>query len=232
MSLRLFKLSVIVPVFNEKKTVLELIECIQKVEVPKEIIIVDDGSSDGTREILGRYALNTPDIRVIFHDENKGKGSAVRTGIRVATGDAIIIQDADLEYDPRDYRPLLEAMEGGKANVIYGSRFIHKTKVTAFWHRFVNYFLTGLANYLYSAKLTDMETCYKLFRTEILKDMEIVSQSFEIEVELTAKVLKKGERIFEVPISYKGRSYHEGKKIGWRDGVKALWALLRYRFGP
>ena len=226
------KLSVIVPVYNERSTIDQVIALIQAVPVEKEIILIDDGSKDGTREILERYAFGAPGVQVIFHDENKGKGSAVRTGIRVATGDAIIIQDADLEYDPRDYRPLLEAMEEGKANVIYGSRFIHKTKVTAFWHRFVNYFLTGLANYLYSAKLTDMETCYKLFRTEILKGMEIVSQSFEIEVELTAKVLKKGERIFEVPISYKGRSYHEGKKIGWRDGVKALWALLRYRFGP
>ncbi len=223
------KLTVIVPVYNENKTVRHLLEVIQSVPVSKEIIIVDDGSTDGTREML-KESPQTPEIRMIYHDKNRGKGSAVRTGIRAALGDVIIIQDADLEYDPMDYLLLLDAMQTNNAHVVYGSRFLKKKPASSFWHRWVNYFLTGLTNILFGSRLTDMETCYKLFRTSCLRAISLGSDGFEIEVEITAKMLKGGEKIIEVPISYKGRSFHEGKKIGWKDGVKAVWALFRYRF--
>ncbi len=225
-----FKLSVIIPVYNEKGTIRQVIETIRSVPVEKEVVIVDDGSDDGTREVIRQYFENHDGCRVIFHDKNQGKGAAVRTGIQAASGDAIVIQDADLEYNPMDYLVLLDAMLKTGAGVVYGSRFLNKKKVTSGWHRFVNYFLTSLTNILYSAKLTDMETCYKLFRSNIIQSVCLKSKAFEIEVELTAKVLKMGERIVEVPISYKGRSFHEGKKIGWKDGVKAVLSLFRYRF--
>ena len=223
------KLSVIVPVFNEHNTIERVIELIRAVPVPKEIIVVDDGSGDGTREIL-KKRLATADVTLIFHEKNQGKGAAVRTGIRAAGGGAIIIQDADLEYDPMDYVPLLAAMQSSGARIVYGSRFLGKKKVTSSFHRFVNYFLTTLTNVLYGSHLTDMETCYKLFRSDLLKSIPLVSPGFEIEVELTAKTLLRKERIVEVPVSYKGRSFHEGKKIGWRDGVKAVGQLFCYRF--
>lgn len=223
------KLSIIIPIYNEKSTIVDLVAQVQAVPVEKEIVLVDDGSSDGTREILRNYK-DRSGFRVIFHEVNQGKGSAVRTGIRAATGDAVIIQDADLEYDPMDYVPLLKALGSNGVNVVYGSRFLSKKDVTTPWHRFVNYFLTVLTNSLFGSKLTDMETCYKLFRTKTIGELPLESSGFEIEVELTVKILKKGERILEVPVSYKGRSFHEGKKIGWKDGLKAVQMLFYYRF--
>ena len=225
------KLSVIIPVFNEKNTIAALIAQVRAVPVEKEIVLVDDGSNDGTRELLKERFLNEPGVRVFFHEKNKGKGSAVRTGIREADGDALIIQDADLEYNPGDYKTLLETLDRLQANVVYGSRFMGKKGVTTPWHYFVNYFLTFLTNLLFSSQLTDMETCYKLFRADVLKKLPLRSEGFEIEVELTARTLLAGEKIIEVPISYKGRAFHEGKKIGWKDGFKAVAQLFRYRFG-
>lgn len=223
------KLSVIVPVFNENKTMRRIIDVIRAVPVDKEILVIDDGSTDGTRETLRSWPAH-PEVRVVYHDKNKGKGAAVRTGIREAKGDAVIIQDADLEYDPMDYLLLLNAMQAGGSNVVYGSRFLGKKGVSSFWHRGVNQFLTGLTNALFDSHLTDMETCYKLYRAPLLRSLELSSDGFEVEVELAAKTLKRGEKITEVPISYKGRSFGEGKKIGWRDGFKAVFALIKHRF--
>lgn len=224
------KLSVIVPVYNEKSTIDRIIRVVQLVPVKKEIVIVDDGSTDGTRELVRQRFVGQDGFKVIFHEKNQGKGAAVRTGIGAASGDAVIIQDADLEYDPMDYLPLIQALEKDGASVVYGSRFMGKKKVTSGWHRAVNFFLTWLTNILFSSRLSDMETCYKLFRSKIIKGIRLESNGFEIEVELTAKILKSGERIVEVPVSYKGRSFHEGKKIGWRDGIKAVSTLIYYRF--
>lgn len=223
------KLSIVIPVYNERNTIKEILELIDSVPIDKEMIVVDDGSSDGTREIL-KELEHRQNYKIIYQPKNQGKGSAVRTGIRHATGDALIIQDADLEYDPADYRLFLDALSKNNVNVIYGSRFLQGRKVTSTWHRLVNYFLTLLTNILFGSRLTDMETCYKLFKIETIKNIEIESDGFEIEVEITAKLLKRKEKIYEVPISYKGRSFHEGKKIGWRDGVRAVWMLLYYRF--
>ncbi len=224
------KLSVLVPVYNEKNTILQILDVIQCVPLSKEIIVVDDGSTDGTRELLKKNVSARDGFVVLFHEQNRGKGAAVRTGAAHASGDAVIIQDADLEYNPMDYLPLIELMDRTGADVVYGSRFSGKKKVTAVWHKAVNGFLTGLTNVLYGSRLTDMETCYKLFRTSALRSLELVSNGFEIEVEFTAKLLKKGYRIAEIPISYKGRSFHEGKKIGWKDGIKAVQQIFYYRF--
>jgi len=215
---------------SEKDTIEKILKLIQAVPVDKEIIIVDDGSVDGTQTVLRDKFSNQAGFRTIFHDKNEGKGRAIRTGIAAASGDAIIIQDADLEYDPMDYLKLLTALEKNGLNVVYGSRFLEKKKVTAPWHRFVNYFLTMVTNVLFSSNLTDMETCYKLIRTPVLRSLGICSSGFEIEPEISAKLLKRGERIVEVPISYKGRSYHQGKKIGWKDGLRAVHTLFYYRF--
>jgi glycosyltransferase involved in cell wall biosynthesis len=228
----MLKLSVLIPVYNEKKTVQKLVETVQAVPLKKEIVIVDDGSTDGTRELIRQRFEGRPDFKVIFHEKNKGKGAAIRTGIGAASGDAVIIQDADLEYDPMDYLPLTQALETNGVNIVFGSRFLSGKRVTSPLHRAVNYFLTALTNLLYGSRLTDMETCYKLFRSQTLKNLPLGSDGFEIEVELAAKALKAGERIVEIPVSYKGRSYHEGKKIGWKDGVKAVGCLLKYRFAP
>ncbi len=230
MSAQDLKLSVVMPVYNERRTILPVLQIVESVPVRKEIIIVDDGSSDGSSELIREFAAAHSDVRVIFHEKNRGKGCAVRTGIQAATGDAIIIQDADMEYDPMDYVPLLAALERNGVNVIYGSRFMGKKGVTAGWHRLVNYTLTLFVNLLYGASLTDMETCYKLFRTRTLKELHLKSEGFEMEVELTAKILRSKQRIIEIPVSYKGRSYHEGKKIGWRDGIKAVASIFYYRF--
>lgn len=222
------KLSVIVPIYNEKNTVEQLIELVRAVPVEKEIILVDDGSFDGTRDVIRRFET-VPDCRVIYHDRNRGKGSAIRTGIAAVTGDYVIIQDADLEYNPMDYLSLLAPVrETGRA-VVFGSRFLSGKKVTPAWHRFVNYIMTLSTNMVYGSRLTDMETCYKLFKTSFIRGLSLESEGFEIEAEMTAKALNSGEEIIEVPVSYKGRWYHEGKKIGWKDAVKTLAMIFHYR---
>ena len=227
---KISKLSVIIPVFNERNTVMKILDLIRAVPFPKEMVIVDDGSTDGTREILQSRVTGQKDCVVLFHERNQGKGAAIRTGIGSISGDAVIIQDADMEYDPEDFLKLLKPLTENRSRIVYGSRFLGRKKVTTSWHRFINYFLTAFTNWIYGSDLSDMETCYKLFLSEVLRGLSLESSGFEIEVELTAKALRSGEKILEVPISYKGRSFHEGKKIGWIDGFKALAALVRYRF--
>ncbi|MBI3316064.1 MAG: glycosyltransferase family 2 protein [Candidatus Omnitrophica bacterium] len=222
------RLSVVIPVYNERGTISQIIGRVEKVPLTKEIILVDDGSSDGTDQYIREHYSDREGFKLAFHGKNRGKGAAVRTGIALASADAVVIQDADLEYDPIDHLRLVRALELGGVRVVYGSRFLKKEKVTSFWHRAVNYFLTQLTNVLYGAKLTDMETCYKVVRRDLLREIDLISDGFEIEAELTAKLLKRGEAILEVPVSYKGRSYREGKKIGWKDGLKTVAALLRY----
>jgi len=227
------KLSVIIPVFNEKNTVLELLRRVEAVplSLEKEIIVVDDFSTDGTREVLG--GLGRPDIRVLFHAKNMGKGSALRTGFSEATGDIVIIQDADLEYDPAEYPGLLAPILDGRADVVYGSRFLGGPhRVLFFWHSVGNRFLTGLSNVVTNLNLTDMETCYKVFRGDILRKLSLKSRRFGFEPEVTIKVAKLKCRIYEVPISYAGRNYNEGKKIGWKDGLAALYHIVRFKFFP
>lgn len=221
------KLSVIMPVYNEKATLLEIIDRVERVPVEKEIIIVDDGSTDGSSEILRN--LDPRRALVIFQEKNRGKGAAVRAGLERATGDILIIQDADLEYDPQDIPRLLKPIIDGKADVVYGSRFTGEHKNMFFWHWVGNRLLTLITNILFDTTLSDMETCYKMFKRKVLDGITLKSNGFEFEVEITAKILKKGYRIYEVPISYAGREYHEGKKITWRDGLRAIWYLLRYR---
>lgn len=223
-------LSVIIPCYNEKPTIAEIIRRVKAVNRATEIIVVDDGSRDGTRDILKTFE-NDPIVRVILHSHNQGKGAAVRTGFAAATGDIVLIQDADLEYDPRDYPSLLRPIEEGIAKVVYGSRFRGgPTKAMFFWNMVANRMLTLLTNILYNTILTDMETCYKVFRREIVQQIPLHARGFEFEPEITAKVLKRGHRIYEVPISYNGREWEEGKKIRWHDAPRAAWTLLRYRF--
>jgi len=198
--------------------------------MPKEIIVVDDGSSDGTRDIL-KEEDGKADVHVIFHQQNQGKGTAIRTGLRATSGDIILIQDADLEYDPRDYAELLRPILEGRADVVYGSRFLGgPRKAMLFWHAVANHLLTLVTNILYDSILSDMETCYKVFRADIIKSLPLRARRFEFEPEVTAKILKRGIRIYEVPISYTGREYYEGKKIKVQDAISALWTLIRYRF--
>jgi glycosyltransferase involved in cell wall biosynthesis len=223
------KLSVIMPVYNEKDTIQDILGQVRAVNLAEEIIIVDDGSTDGTRDLLKREEAQ-PGTIVIYHDHNQGKGVAVRTGFDRATGDILLIQDADLEYDPRDYPMLIRPIVEGRVKVVYGSRFLGPRKAMLFWHMLGNKFLTLLTNLLYNTILSDMETCYKVFRADAIKGIPLRSRRFEFEPEITAKVLKRGHRIFEVPISYYGREYNEGKKISWRDGPKAAWTLIKYRF--
>ncbi len=223
------KLSVIIPVYNEESTIQEILRQVRAVNLAYEIIIVDDGSMDRTCEFL-KAEENQPDTTVIYHERNQGKGAAVRTGFDRATGDILLIQDADLEYDPRDYPALLRPIEEGRVKVVYGSRFLGPRKAMLFWHMLGNKLLTLLTNVLYNTILSDMETCYKVFRADVVKGIPLRSRRFEFEPEITAKVLKRGHRIFEVPISYYGREYDEGKKITWRDGPKAVWTLIKYRF--
>ncbi|GAK53114.1 glycosyltransferase, family 2 [Candidatus Moduliflexus flocculans] len=224
------KLTVVIPVYNEIQTIEEIIRRVQAVEIEKEIILVDDCSTDGSREYL--RTLNVPNIRVLFHEKNQGKGAALQTGFEHVTGDVVVIQDADLEYDPEEYPLLLNPILAGKADVVYGSRFLTgaERRVLFFWHSLGNKFLTFLSNMITDLNLTDMETCYKMFRAEILKEMKIEQKRFGFEPEFTVKIAKKRYRIYEVGISYHGRDYSEGKKIGWRDGVAVLWHLLKYRF--
>ncbi len=224
------KLSVIMPVYNERETLEEIVRQVLDTGLAHEIVMVDDGSTDGSREIMKQWE-DHPVIRVIYHEKNMGKGSAVRTAIEHATGDVFIIQDADLEYDPRDYPKLLQPIEEGRADVVYGSRFLGgPARRVYFWHRLGNFLLTLVTNILYNLDLSDMETCYKCFRAEVVRDIPLRSRRFELEPEITAKIAKRGYRIFEVPIAYYGREYEEGKKItGW-DAFPALWALIKYRF--
>jgi glycosyltransferase involved in cell wall biosynthesis len=217
------------PCYNEKKTIEEIIRQVLDVDLAHEIVIIDDGSTDGTRDILS--TLESDIVRVILHEQNKGKGAAVSTGFKNATGDVFIIQDADLEYDPRDYHVLLKPIQEGRAKVVYGSRFLGGPRKTMFfWNMVANKFLTLVTNILYNTILSDMETCYKVFRADVVQDITIRSRRFDFEPEITAKVLKKHIRIYEVPISYNGREWDEGKKIRWYDGPIALWTLIRYRF--
>lgn len=220
------KLSILIPIYNERATILEILRRVQAVPYAKEIIAVDDGSTDGTRELLAQ----AQGVTVLYHDHNRGKGAAIVTALAHATGDIVVIQDADLEYDPRDYKQLVEPIIEGRAKVVYGSRFLGPRMAMFFWHMVANKMLTLMTNILYDAILSDMETGYKAFRADIIKGMRLRSHRFDFEPEVTAKVLKRGIRIFEVPISYYGREYNEGKKIGVKDGFVAIWTLLKYRF--
>lgn len=223
------KLSVIIPVYNEKNTIIEIIRRVEAVGLAWEIIVVDDYSTDGTRDILG--GLNNPSIKILLHDHNQGKGSAVRTGIAAAMGEVILIQDADLEYNPHDYPTLLKPIEDGIADVVYGSRFLGgPRRATMFWHMIANKLLTFATNLLYNTILSDMETGYKVFRREVLDGMKLRAKRFNFEPEFTAKILKKKLRIFEVPITFNPRDYSEGKKIKLIDAFEAVWTLLKYRF--
>ncbi|MDD5194104.1 MAG: glycosyltransferase family 2 protein [Candidatus Omnitrophica bacterium] len=224
------KLSVLIPIYNEIATLTAIIEKISSVDLEKELIIVDDCSTDGSRELLLKTYANRKDVRIICHQQNLGKGAAVREALQYAQGEYTIIQDADLEYDPKDYLLLLEAAQNYNTGVIYGSRFKSTWRATSLWHFIVNKLLTEATNLLFGSRLTDMETCYKIIRTDIFKSLQLESRHFEIEPEITAKLLKKGHTIIEIPISYKGRSYHEGKKISWVDGLITLWVLLKSKF--
>jgi glycosyltransferase involved in cell wall biosynthesis len=243
------KLSVVIPVYNEKDTILEILGRVLTTEIAKEVIIIDDDSKDGTREILEKMAehqvtggttagaqegadsVSLRDLRFFFQRPNQGKGAALRRGFAEATGDIVLVQDADLEYDPLDYPKLLEPIVDGRADVVYGSRFLGgPQRVHYFWHYVANKMLTLLSNVFTNLKLSDMETCYKVFRREVLKGIRLKSNRFGFEPEITAKVARGNWRVYEVPISYAGRTYEEGKKITWKDGIQALWCIIRYRF--
>lgn len=251
-----FKLSVLIPVFNEERTIEALLDRVYASPLPKEIIVVDDGSTDGTRRILRQRmesekekaqsdiangsssgsSGNAPDdcLRIFLHKRNGGKGAAIRTAIRQASGTVCVVQDADLEYDPSEYERLLQPIWDGRADAVYGSRFLGGAgahRVHLFWHYVGNQMLTTYSNACTNINLTDMETCYKVVKTDLLQSLSLRSNGFEIEPELTAKLARARARIYEVPISYYGRDYSEGKKIGWRDGVRALWAITRFRLG-
>jgi glycosyltransferase involved in cell wall biosynthesis len=244
------KISVVIPVYNEKTTIEEILQRVLDTEMRKEVIVVDDCSTDGTRQILenmearrasgesftprqeGGDPLALGDLRIFFQTQNQGKGAAVRRGFAQATGEVLLVQDADLEYDPRDYPKLLEPILDGRADVVYGSRFLGgPQRVHYFWHYVANRILTLLSDIFTNLKLTDMETCYKVFRKEVLQGIEIKSNRFGFEPEITAKIAKHKWRIYEVPISYAGRTYEEGKKITWKDGVQALWCIIRFTLG-
>jgi len=223
------RVSVVIPVYNEVDTVETLVELVENVPIEKDVIIVDDGSTDGTRDKLAELD-ERDNITVLLHEVNQGKGAALRTGIRDATGDIVIIQDADLEYDPNEYPKLIQPIVDGKADVVYGSRFSggESHRVLYFWHSVGNRFLTLLSNALTDLNLTDIETCYKVFRREVIQGIEIEESGFGFEPEITAKIARKRCRIYEVGISYSGRTYEQGKKIGWQDGVRAIWCILKY----
>ena len=233
-------LSVVIPAYNEKNTIHEILRRVRAVPIRKQIIVVDDCSKDGTREVLKELEVHDRDLTVVYHMINQGKGAALRTGLREATGDIVIVQDADLEYDPEQYPQLIQPIVEGLADVVYGSRFIGEThRVLYFWHSLANKFLTLLSNMFTNLNLTDMEVCYKVFRREVIQGIKLKSDRFGFEPEVTAKVARfkfpsqNGEttrpcRIYEIPVSYHGRTYREGKKIGLKDGVQALYCILRY----
>ena len=223
------KISVVMPVYNEAKTVRELVKRVEDVDLEKEIIIVDDCSTDGTRNILKGLDKN-PGIRVLYHDKNMGKGAALRTGFKHITGDIVIIQDADLEYNPQEYHRLIKPILDGRADVVYGSRFVttEERRVLLFWHYLGNSFITFVSNIFTNLNLTDIETCYKVFRAEVIRAITIEENRFGFEPEITAKIAKKRYRLYEIGISYSGRDYSEGKKIGWKDGFRAIWCILKY----
>jgi len=241
-------ISIVIPVYNERATIEEILRRVLETELRNEVLIIDDCSTDGTRQILenmgarqangeksvpaqdGGEAIELRDLRFFFQTPNQGKGAALRRGFAESTGDIVLVQDADLEYDPRDYRVLLEPIIDGRADVVYGSRFLGgPQRVHYFWHYVANRVLTLLSDIFTNLKLTDMETCYKVFRKEVLKGIEIKSNRFGFEPEITAKIAKHNWRIYEVPITYAGRTYEEGKKITWKDGVQALWCIIRFR---
>jgi glycosyltransferase involved in cell wall biosynthesis len=233
-------LSVVIPVYNERNTIREILRLVRAVPVSKQIILVDDCSRDGTREILQTLAAEAPDLTVVYHERNQGKGAALRTGFAHATGQIVIVQDADLEYDPSQYLQLIQPILEGKADVVYGSRFIGEThRVLYFWHYLANKFLTLLSNVFTNLNLTDMEVCYKVFRREVIQGITLRSDRFGFEPEVTAKVARfrmpaiEGRaarrcRVYEMPVSYNGRDYKEGKHITWKDGVQALYCIIRY----
>ncbi len=224
------KLSVIIPVYNEENTIDEIVKRVDSIKIEKEIIIVDDFSTDATRKKLKKITKSRSYIKVFHHDKNWGKGAALRTGFQHVTGDIVIIQDADLEYDPNEYKKLIGPITDGVADVVYGSRFLGGPhRVLYFWHYLGNRFLTLLSNIMNNINLTDMETCYKVFKSEILKELNFKSNRFGFEPEFTAKISKKKYLIYEIPISYYGRTYEEGKKIGWKDGVVAIFYIVWYR---
>ncbi len=226
------RLSIVVPVYNERNTLVEVVRRMRAVELPdgieREIIVVDDGSTDGSRDVLEQLGDST--VRVVLHDVNRGKGAALRTGFGHATGEYVLVQDADLEYDPEDWPKLLNPVLRGRARVVYGSRFTGERRNMLLLHWIGNRFLSMTTNVLYNTTLSDMETCYELLDRDLIEEMDLTSERFDIEPEITAKVLKRGIRIYEVPISYSGREFDEGKKITWRDGFAALWTLTKYRF--
>jgi len=225
-------LSVIIPCYNERPSIENILNKVMAVGLADEIVIIDDGSTDGTVEILKNLeAEGLPGVRILYHAHNQGKGAALVTGFKAATSDIFLIQDADEEYDPREYPVLLKPLQEGIATVVYGSRFLGGPRKTMFfWNMIANKILTLSTNILYNSILSDMETCYKVFRSEVVADMKIRARGFEFEPEFTAKVLKKGIRIYEVPISYNGREWNEGKKIKWTDAFVAMWTLFKYRF--
>jgi len=226
----MIKLSVVIPVYNERATIAEIVSRVQSVDMEKEIIIVDDGSTDGSRELLSNLASEQKNLKVVLQPRNRGKGAALRAGFKQATGDFVIVQDADLEYDPSDYPALLGPLISGKADVVYGSRFLttREHRVLFFWHSVGNRILTLVSNMITNLNLTDMETGYKVFRREVIQSLRLEQDRFGFEPEVTVKISRMNLRIYEVGISYYGRTYEEGKKIGWKDGVQALWCLLKY----
>ncbi len=221
------KLSIVIPAYNEKDTIDEIVRRVQNVEFEKEIIIVDDYSTDGTRDKI--HKISGSNVKKLFHDKNKGKGAALRTGFQHVSGDIVIIQDADLEYNPNEYSNLIGPILDGRADVVYGSRFLGGPhRVSFFWHYIGNKILTTLSNMLTNLTLTDMETCYKVFKADIIKSINIKSHRFGFEPEITAKLAKRKCIIYELPVSYSGRDYDEGKKIGWKDGIVALYCIIRF----
>jgi glycosyltransferase involved in cell wall biosynthesis len=222
-------LSVVMPCYNERNTIEEIIRRVFAVPIRTELIVVDDGSTDGTRDILAELARELK-FTLILQPQNAGKGAALRRGFQEVTGDLVVIQDADLEYSPEEFPELIELICEGRADVVYGSRFLGRHRVFMFTHYLGNRIVTLLTNVLYNTMLTDMETCYKVMRTEVLRSFTLESNGFGIEPEMTAKIFKRGYRVYEVPITYDGRGYDEGKKITWHDGIVALWVLLKYRF--